>query len=69
MGKEDKTEAELEELISQKLIIGGVYVSVRPDALLGWRAAVITAPKHAVYAQAMADKIAADLRKKYTLKK
>jgi len=34
--KEAKTDAEL-EMILQRLIIGGVFVSVRPDASLGWR--------------------------------
>jgi len=33
--KEAKTEAELEEMILQTLVIGGVFVSVRPDASLG----------------------------------
>jgi hypothetical protein len=34
--KEAKTDAGL-EMILQKLIIGGVFVSVPPDASLGWR--------------------------------
>ena len=34
--KKAKTDAEL-EMIPQTLIIGGVFVSVRPDASLGWR--------------------------------
>jgi hypothetical protein len=65
--KEVKSDAELEDMI-QKLVIGGVFVSVRRDALLGWRPTVITAPKHMKNAQEMADKIAAELRKKFTLK-
>ncbi len=48
--------------------MGGVYVSVRPDPVLGWRAMVITAPKHATYAQKMADDVAVELRKKFVLK-
>ena len=68
MGKEEKTEAELEELIAQRIVVGGVYVSVRRDALLGWRPMVITAPKHATHAQKLADDAATELRKKYTLK-
>ena len=68
MGKEEKTEAELEEMIAQRIVVGGVYVSVRPDPLLGWRPMVITAPKHATYAQKMADDVAVDLRKKFVLK-
>jgi len=66
--KEAKTDAELEDMILQRLLIGGVYVSVRKDELLGWRPTVITAPKHTRNAQELADKIAAELRKKFTLK-
>ncbi|MDR6660044.1 hypothetical protein AB7714_01210 [Tardiphaga sp. 1201_B9_N1_1] len=68
MGKEEKTEAELEEMIAQRIVVGGVYVSVRRDALLGWRPMVITAPKHATYAQQLADEVAVELRKKFVLK-
>ncbi len=68
MGKEEKTEAELEEMIAQRIVVGGVYVSVRRDDLLGWRPMVITAPKHATYAQQMADEVATELRKKFVLK-
>jgi hypothetical protein len=68
MGKEEKTEAELEEMIAQRIVVGGVYVSVRRDALLGWRPMVITAPKHATYAQQLADEVATELRKKFVLK-
>jgi hypothetical protein len=68
MGKEDKTDAELEEMILQRLLIGGVFVSVRKDPILGWRPTVVTAPKHNRNAQALADRIAAELRKKFTLK-
>lgn len=68
MGKQEKTEAELEEMIAQRIVVGGVYVSVRPDPLLGWRAMVITAPKHATYAQQMADDVAVELRKRFVLK-
>jgi len=68
VGKEEKTEAELEEMIAQRIVVGGVYVSVRRDALLGWRPMVITAPKHATYAQQLADEVAIELRKKFALK-
>ncbi|MEH2560693.1 hypothetical protein V1289_000320 [Bradyrhizobium sp. AZCC 2289] len=66
--KKAKTDAELEEMILQKLLIGGVFVSVRRDPILGWRPTVITAPKHARNAQELADKIASELRKKFKLK-
>jgi hypothetical protein len=66
--KKAKTDAELEDMILQRLLIGGVFVSVRRDPILGWRPTVVTAPKHARNAQQLADKIAADLRKQYTLK-
>jgi hypothetical protein len=68
VGKEAKTDAELEEMILQRLLIGGVFVSVRRDPILGWRPTVVTAPRHTRNAQELADKIAADLRKKFTLK-
>ncbi|WP_334395342.1 hypothetical protein [Bradyrhizobium sp. AZCC 2289] len=68
MEKKAKTDAELEEMILQKLLIGGVFVSVRRDPILGWRPTVITAPKHARNAQELADKIASELRKKFKLK-
>ncbi|RYX87235.1 MAG: hypothetical protein EON84_20420 [Bradyrhizobiaceae bacterium] len=68
MGKQEKTEAELEEMIAQRIVVGGVYVSVRPDPLVGWKPMVITAPKHASYAQKLADEVAAELRKKFSLK-
>ena len=68
MEKEAKTDAELEDMILQKLLIGGVFVSVRRDEILDWRPTVVTAPKHTRNAQELADKIAAELRKKFTLK-
>jgi len=66
--KTAKTDAELEDMILQRLLIGGVFVSVRNDPILGWRPTVVTAPKHAKNAQDLADRIAADLRKQFTLK-
>jgi hypothetical protein len=66
--KEPKTAAELEDIILQRLLIGGVFVSVRRDSILGWRPTVVTAPKHNKNAQDLADKIAAELRKKFALK-
>ncbi|WP_100381511.1 hypothetical protein [Bradyrhizobium canariense] len=68
MEKEGKTDVELEEMILQRLVIGGVFVSVRRDPILGWRPTVVTAPKHSRNVQELADKIAAELRKKFTLK-
>jgi hypothetical protein len=68
MEKEEKTDAELEEMILQKLLIGGVYVSVRKAPILGWRPTVITAPKHTRNMQARADQSATELRKKFILK-
>jgi hypothetical protein len=68
MEKETKTDVELEDMILQRLVIGGVFVSVRKDPVLGWRPTVVTAPKHAKNAQELADKIASELRKKFTLK-
>ena len=67
--KDAKTDVELENMILQRLVIGGVFVSVRPDAILGWRPTVVSAPRHMRNAQELADKIAAELRKKFTLKR
>jgi len=67
MGKEEKTDAELEDMILQRLVIGGVFVSVRKDPILGRRPTVVTA-EHNNDAQELADQIAAELRKKFTLK-
>jgi len=58
MGKQGKSDAELEEMILQRLLIGGVFVSVRKDPILGWRPTVVTAPKHNRNAQELADRIA-----------
>jgi len=66
--KKAKTDAELEDMILQRLLIGGVFVSVRRDPILGWRPTVVTAPKHAKNAQDLADRIAVELRKQFTLK-
>jgi hypothetical protein len=50
-GKGSKIRRELEDMILQRLLIGGVFVSVRRDPILGWRPTVITAPKHTKNAQ------------------
>jgi hypothetical protein len=55
-------------MILQRLVIGGVFVSVRKDPILGRRPTVVTAPEHNNDAQELADQIAAELRKKFTLK-
>jgi hypothetical protein len=65
--RQQKTSAKLEDMIHQKLLIGGVYVSVRQDPILGWSATVITAPKHAKAIQERAETVAAEFRKKFTL--
>jgi hypothetical protein len=68
LAKQQKTRAQLEDMVHQKLLIGGVYASVRPDPILGWRATVITAPKHAKAIQERAETVVAELRKKFALK-
>ena len=54
-------------MILQRLVIGGVFVSVRKDPILGRRPTVVTAENNND-AQELADQIAAELRKKFTLK-
>ncbi len=68
MAKSKKPTLNSRQMILQRLVIGGVFVSVRKDPILGWRPTVVTAPKHTRNAQELADKIAAELRKKFTLK-
>ena len=68
LAKQQKTSADLEDMVHQKLLIGGVHVSVRQDPIVGWRVTVITAPKHAKAIQERAETVAAELRKKFTLK-
>src|SRR3982074_793188 len=68
VANEPKTDAAPEDMILRRLVIGGVFVSVRRDPILVWRPTVVTAPKHTRNAQELADKIAAELRTKFTLK-
>jgi hypothetical protein len=63
MAKQPKTSAELEDMILQKLLIGGVYASVRRDQIFGWQGDC-----NAKAIQERTDTIAAELRKKLTLK-
>jgi len=66
---EEKTAPELADLVLQELSVGGVFVKVHPDPVLGWKPTVVTGPENVVALQAAADKIAQRLRTKYTLKK
>ena len=53
--KEAKSDAEnLRDMILQRLLIGGVFVSVLRDEILVWRPTVVTAPKHTRNAQELA---------------
>jgi hypothetical protein len=56
-------------MIAEKLGIGGVFISVNPDPIYGWHATVMTAPAQAIRCQQEVEKIAAELRLSYDLKK
>jgi hypothetical protein len=66
--KEQKTAAELADMIAERLGIGGILVKVFKEPTYGWRATVITKPAAAVQAQAIADNIAQELGAHYDLK-
>ena len=43
MAKGTKTARELEDMIMDRVGIGGVFVAVRKEAIIGWNADVVTA--------------------------
>jgi hypothetical protein len=68
MAKDSKTAAELEDMIKQRLNIGGIHVKVHKDPAYGWHPTVVTTPAAAYNAQVEAEKIAKELREKFDLK-
>lgn len=61
LAKEKKTSRELEDIIGHRIGVGGVMVSVYPDAAFGWNAPLVTAPSVAVGAQPMVEQIVQEL--------
>lgn len=68
LAKDKKTARELENIIGQRIGVGGVMVSVYPDPAFGWSATIITAPSAASAAQAMLEQIVQELRTEFDLK-
>jgi hypothetical protein len=66
---EPKTDQELAEMITKKLNIGGLMVSVQSDQMFGWRAVVITRPEAKnAGVQGAVDSVVRTLRLRYDLK-
>jgi hypothetical protein len=64
-----KTDLELVEMITRKLNISGMTVSVQSDQMYGWRAVVITRPEAKnAGVQGAVDSVARTLRLRYDLK-
>jgi len=64
-----RTDQELAEIITKKLNISGLSVSVHPDQTHGWRAVVITRPEAKdAGVEGAVDSIARILRRQYDLK-
>lgn len=68
MDKQQKTAAELEEILTQRIGAGDFKVAVYSDPELGWRAKVYGGEAAEVHrCQVMADTIAAELCQHYEL--
>ncbi len=68
LAKEKRTAHELADVIGQRIGVGGVMLSVYPDAASGWSATIITAPSAASGAQSMLERIVQELRAEFDLK-
>jgi len=67
--KQRKTARELEEMIAERIGVGGIMIKVHPDPAYGWHATVMTAPAKAVAAQQVVEKIGEELRSQFELAK
>jgi hypothetical protein len=68
LAKDKKTAHELENIIGQRIGVGGVMVTVYPDPAFGWNATLITAPSAASGAQPMLEQTVQELRTEFDLK-
>ena len=67
MSREKRTAAELEDMIKQRLGMGGIHLKVHRDPAYGWHPTIVTTPSAAYNAQLRAEEIAAELRAQYDL--
>jgi hypothetical protein len=66
--KTKKTAHELENIIGQRIGVGGVMVSVYPDPAFGWNPTLTTAPSAAGGAQSMLEQTVQELRTEFDFK-
>jgi hypothetical protein len=67
MLKERKTAQQLSELISTRIGVDGVYITVRQDHAYGWQPTVVSAPSNALGFQRRVEEIAHQLRHQFDL--
>ncbi|MGO9847000.1 MAG: hypothetical protein ACLPKT_10480 [Methylocella sp.] len=65
--KQKKSAEELADMISARLNIGGVFITVHKDPAYGWQPTVVTRPAAALNAQMAAEEIAKELRVEFDL--
>jgi hypothetical protein len=65
--RELKSARELAALVSARICVSGVFVSVQKDPIYGWYPTVVSAPAASSLCQVLADEIAAELRFEYDL--
>jgi hypothetical protein len=68
MAKERKTAQELADLISAKIGVRDLYISVRNDHAYGWEPTIEDAPGDVIFFQRRAEEIANGLRLQYDLR-
>ena len=70
MAIEQRTAAELEQMVKEQLEGHGIwaYVQINPCPVNGWLATVMADPRYRSEYQAIADAIVAELRPHYALK-
>jgi hypothetical protein len=69
LAKQRKTARELEDMIAERVGVGGVMVKVHSDPAYGWHATVMTAPAKAIAAQQVVERISEELRLQFELTK
>jgi hypothetical protein len=67
MDKQRKSAAELADMVTKMIGVGGLQVVVDPDPADGWRPTIVKAPRTVERFQHLAEKTAEGLRGKYDL--
>jgi hypothetical protein len=67
MDKQRKSAAELADMVTKMIGVGGLKVVVDPDPVDGWRPTIVKAPRTVERFQHLAEKTAEGLRGKYDL--